>query len=153
MSLKSAEEIESGALLARVGIELLECDICHSRFSATMTWAWPFCLAGIPHQRMESKKQLKYLSLLEHTPERPTNQLVHQALKLYGPTMLSISCEETNIPNMPNLPTITLTREKLREWSDRYKIMGEFIGNVIGKRNWGFHDLIEYSKRWEETPA
>ena len=151
MSILQAKHTEREAyrLCAIAGINLVECDVCGARFSDSMLFAWPFCAAGIPHARMDSKDQQRYAALLEKTPERAANRLAHEALKLYGPSRLSVSWESGNLPTTPSLPTVTLHKEVLKKFSDQYKIMGEFIGNVLGKRNWSLDDLITYSRRWE----
>ena len=37
--------------------------------------------------------------------------------------------------------------DQFKLFNDHYKIMGEFIGDFLGKHNWCVMDLIEYSKK------
>ena len=56
MSLK-IPKLESDKYTAPLGLSIIECDICGKRFSSSMTWAWPFCASGIPHEKMDAKEQ------------------------------------------------------------------------------------------------
>lgn len=149
MSLIKADMKESARDLAMCGIEILECDICGVRFSTSMTGAWPFCSAGIPHEYMTAREQQRRQKLLAETPEKATASFVFPFMKLYGPTVEGI--EEQSLPDMPNLEIVNLPKDRCKQFADYYKIQGMFIGNVLGKHNWSMNDLINYSmKAWPE---
>jgi hypothetical protein len=140
-------ETDSDNLLASVGISLLECDICGKRFSSSMVWAWPFCSAGIPHEGMTSDEQIRRQKLLAETPEKATASFMMPLLKLYGPTHLKVNWVEQTLPDVPNIPEVRLPKEKFQMFSDNYKIMGEFIGSILGKHNWCLLDILDYCKK------
>lgn len=136
---------ESDADLASVGISLLECDICGYRLSASMEWAWPFCSAGIPHENMTAEEQQRRQKLLASTPEKATASFVEPLMKLYGPEMLKHSWEDSALPEY-DLPIVQIPRARYKEWADHYKIMGQFIGNILGKHAFNLMDITSFSK-------
>jgi hypothetical protein len=140
--------------LSSLGIVLLDCDVCGARFSSSMEWAWPFCSAGIPHEKMDSKEQIRRQELLAKTPEKATASFVEPILRLYGPYHMKVSWEENGLPEYPDRQYVTLTTEKMKQFSDDYKIAGAFIGNILGKHNWCKLDLVNYAMRaWKKSAA
>ena len=147
MSLSVAKDMGmAGVYSAEVGIVWLECSICKTIFSSSMEGAWPFCSAGIPHEKIDSQEQQRRRSLLTNVPEKATGAFVNEIFKLYGPHQLKYSWKDSDLPSFPELETVTLTKEKMREFSDRYKIACEFIGSILGKSDFTFIDLISFSK-------
>lgn len=140
---------EADIYLSPLGIKLFECDICGQMFSASMTAAWPFCTASIPHGKWDSKEQLKYKESLILTGDYPNiNDFIRPALELKS-NRKSVSWMEEALPSMPNFPQVRMTREKYAEFRDMYFIQGYFIGNVLNKYNWNMLLLIDYSiKTW-----
>ena len=136
-------------------INLQECSICTMRFSSTMAWAFPFCKAGIPHERMSSSEQIERQRLLAETPEKATASFVIPAMKLYAPSMLKMTFNESDLPDvMPDIKTITLTRERYKMFKNHYAIFGHFIGNVIGKHDFSMKDLFDFARKaWEIEEA
>lgn len=134
-------------------IDFVQCSICWQKFSSSMEWAWPFCSAGIPHEQMDSREQIRRQKLLAETPEKATASYVMPMLKLYGPTNLKAKWEEEALPSMPpTLERVILLKENFKRFSDQYKVMGVFIGNILGKHDWSMLELLNYSKRWLMEP-
>ncbi len=71
--------------------------------------------------------------------------LVHQANLLWPPHRMSVVWKSADLPNMPKqMPRVTLFLEQFKYFGDMYKIMGEFIGVILGKADWSLYDLERY---------
>lgn len=64
--------------------------------------------------------------------------------------------DSMNLPDpskiTPN-PTVVLTREKMNEFRDAYRMLSTFIECVIGKQDFCALDLMAYMQKEAEKPA
>jgi len=73
-------------------------------------------------------------------------------IKLYGPKVLSL--KEMPLPDHIDHPYVNVSRERLKTWGDDYKIMFEFVAEVLGKEDFTQWDIVNwYRKRAAELEA
>ena len=132
-------------------LTILECDICGTRFSSSMTSAWPLCKVGIPHAKMDSETQMKWREEIIKTGDFPRLDFVRPILEL-NHHRRTINWTVEALPSMPNIPTVSLEKETFSRFRDLYFIQGYFIGNIVNKYNWCILDLIDYAmKHWKDV--
>lgn len=72
-------------------------------------------------------------------------KLVCQAVKLHSPSYLKADMESHSLPSLPlNTPTVTLTREKVIEFANAYKVMGELVARILGNANFSMLDILDF---------
>jgi hypothetical protein len=128
---------------------IMECDICGSRFTAGASYNWPLCCAGIPHDKMTSDKQKEIREALCETclcfkRQDINTDIIEKDIQLCP--YPDRACVSFNLPDIEtSLQTVSVIKDKYIEFRNKFVVMGEFIGNILGKKNWSTRDLKIYS--------
>jgi hypothetical protein len=128
---------------------IMECDICGKRFTAGAAFNWPLCSAGVPHKKMTSDKQQEIKEALCNTCfcpkiEETTTEIIEKDIELYPyPERAWVSFDLPKIET--SLQTVSVTKDRYIEFRNKFVVMGEFIGSILGKKNWSTRDLQIYS--------
>ena len=67
--------------------------------------------------------------------------LWYDYIKLHCPS--SRPMWDQNLPDTTHLafPTVTIPKEQFKEWSNNYKILGEFVAEVLGDKDFSYLDI------------
>jgi len=124
-------KLESDKFTMPLGIKILECDICHQRFSEGASVFWPFCKASIPHERIDSREQQRRANLLrnQYGLARPIMETIYQFI--IADSHPNRYFHENELPSIPTpIDQVKLPRDKYTETRNRYVLLTWFASLI-----------------------
>lgn len=139
-------ELDSDVYTAPLGIIILECDICHVRFSENVLYNWPLCEAGVPHQRMESNEQIEIIKKLGFIQSIiPCTEKVDYEFRKAGNSYEVF--EGSNLPDIhADVQEVRVIRRDFIRFRNNFTFLVWFASKVTGINKPTHADLLKYVK-------